>query len=98
MTEAPTTGRVVRVNVSPGGVPKLPVAEARVGRDGLDGDAHHHDTVHGGPHRAIAKQAYAVLEGMESFLLSSQRSQAIEPQAAYDRPQPMPREPLWLCE
>jgi MOSC domain-containing protein YiiM/GNAT superfamily N-acetyltransferase len=54
MTEAPTTGRVVRVNVSPGGVPKLPVAEARIGRDGLDGDAHQHDTVHGGPHRAVS--------------------------------------------
>ena len=46
-------GRVVQVNISPGGVPKLPVAEARVGRDGLAGDAHRHDAVHGGPHRAI---------------------------------------------
>ena len=62
MTEAPTTGRVVRVNVSPGGVPKLPVAEARVGRDGLDGDAHHHDTVHGGPHRAISLFAIEAIE------------------------------------
>src|SRR2546430_2225377 len=52
----------------------------------------------GRPHRASAEQAYVVLEAMESFLLSSQPSQAIEPQAAYDRPQPMPREPLWLCE
>ena len=52
----------------------------------------------GRPHRASAEQAYAVLEAMESFLLSSRRSQAIEPQAAYDRPQPMPPEPLWLCE
>ncbi len=46
-------GRVVHVNVSPGGVPKLPVAEARVGRDGLAGDGHDHDAVHGGPHRAV---------------------------------------------
>jgi len=47
-------GRVLQVNVSPGGVPKLPVAEASIGPDGIDGDAHHHDAVHGGPHRAIS--------------------------------------------
>ena len=46
-------GRVVRVNISPGGVPKGPVPSARVGRLGLEGDAHQHDGVHGGPHRAI---------------------------------------------
>src|SRR5690349_8342770 len=46
-------GRVLQVNISPGGVPKRPVAEGRVGVDGLEGDAHHHDAVHGGPHRAI---------------------------------------------
>ena len=55
-------GRVVQVNLSPGGVPKLPVAEARVGRDGLDGDAHHHDAVHGGPHRAVCLLASEVIE------------------------------------
>jgi len=47
-------GRVVQVNVSPGGVPKRPVATARVGPLGLDGDAHDHSWVHGGPHRAVA--------------------------------------------
>jgi MOSC domain-containing protein YiiM/GNAT superfamily N-acetyltransferase len=53
MTDRAATARVVQVNLSPGGVPKLPVDVARVGRDGLDGDAHDHDAVHGGPHRAI---------------------------------------------
>ncbi|HET9613380.1 MAG TPA: MOSC domain-containing protein [Candidatus Limnocylindrales bacterium] len=46
-------GRVLQVNVSPGGVPKLPVDEAWVGPLGLAGDRHHHDWVHGGPHRAV---------------------------------------------
>ena len=55
-------GRVLQVNVSPGGVPKLPVAEARVGRDGLDGDAHDHDAVHGGPHRAVCLLASEAIE------------------------------------
>jgi MOSC domain-containing protein YiiM/GNAT superfamily N-acetyltransferase len=62
MTSGARTGRVVQVNLSPGGVPKLPVAEARVGRDGLVGDAHHHDTVHGGPHRAVALLAIEAIE------------------------------------
>jgi len=44
---------VLQVNVSPGGVPKLPVGRAWVGRLGLDGDGHHARTVHGGPHRAV---------------------------------------------
>lgn len=47
------TGRVLRVNVSPGGVPKRSVPSARVGRLGLEGDAHDHFGVHGGPHRAV---------------------------------------------
>src|SRR5258706_7787855 len=55
-------GRVVQVNRSPGGVPKLPVAEARIGRHGLDGDAHHHDTLHGGPHRAVCLMAIEAIE------------------------------------
>lgn len=50
----PSAGRVVQVNVSPGGVPKLPVPRARVGRWGLEGDGHSEPTVHGGPHRAVA--------------------------------------------
>ncbi|HLO36169.1 MAG TPA: MOSC domain-containing protein, partial [Candidatus Deferrimicrobium sp.] len=55
-------GRVLHVNVSPGGVPKLPVAEARIGRDGLEGDAHAHDAVHGGPHRAVCLFASEAIE------------------------------------
>jgi MOSC domain-containing protein YiiM/GNAT superfamily N-acetyltransferase len=46
-------GRVVQVNVSRGGVPKLPVERAWVGWLGLDGDGHAEPTVHGGPHRAV---------------------------------------------
>ncbi|TAK01582.1 MAG: MOSC domain-containing protein [Chloroflexota bacterium] len=47
-------GRVAFVNVSPGGVPKLPVASAWVGRLGLDADAHDEpEPVHGGPDQAV---------------------------------------------
>ncbi len=50
----PQGGRILQVNVSPGGVPKLPVERAWVDRYGLDGDGHSEPTVHGGPHRAVA--------------------------------------------
>src|SRR3954454_12564644 len=55
-------GRVIQVNMSPGGVPKHAVAEARVGRLGLDGDGHDHDWVHGGPHRAVSLFAIEAIE------------------------------------
>jgi MOSC domain-containing protein YiiM len=46
-------GIVAQVNVSPGGVPKRPVAEAYVGPLGLAGDDHANKAVHGGPDRAV---------------------------------------------
>lgn len=49
----PLRGRLLAVHVSPGGVPKHPVDAAHVGRLGLAGDRQAHDTVHGGPHRAV---------------------------------------------
>lgn len=46
--------RVVSVNVSPGGVPKLPVPEQWVGRLGLVDDRHNEpEPDHGGPDQAV---------------------------------------------
>jgi MOSC domain-containing protein YiiM/GNAT superfamily N-acetyltransferase len=59
-------GRVLQVNVSPGGVPKLPVKRAWVGELGLDGDRHRHDTVHGGPHRAVALLGIEAIERVQA--------------------------------
>jgi len=47
------TGRVASLNRSNGGVPKLPVAEARATRDGLEGDRQRNRVHHGGPDRAL---------------------------------------------
>jgi MOSC domain-containing protein YiiM/GNAT superfamily N-acetyltransferase len=58
----PADGRVLQVNISPGGVPKQPVERAWVGPLGLDGDAHRHRTVHGGPHRAVALLGIEAIE------------------------------------
>lgn len=51
-------GRVHQVNVSRGGVPKVPVARAQVRRLGLDGDGHTEpEPDHGGPDRAVVLYA-----------------------------------------
>jgi MOSC domain-containing protein YiiM len=46
-------GRVVGLQRSGGGVPKLPVAEARVGTRGMEGDKQRKPFIHGGPTRAL---------------------------------------------
>jgi MOSC domain-containing protein YiiM len=46
-------GAVVQINVSPGGIPKYPIPEAHVSRMGVDGDAHAHPNIHGGPLKAL---------------------------------------------
>jgi len=46
-------GRIVQISISPGGVPKLPVAAARVTTEGVEGDAHRNRQHHGGPDRAV---------------------------------------------
>ena len=47
------TGRIVQINVSPGGVPKRAVPVARVTPAGIAGDGHRHRALHGGPDRAL---------------------------------------------
>jgi MOSC domain-containing protein YiiM/ribosomal protein S18 acetylase RimI-like enzyme len=59
-------GRVLQVNRSPGGVPKEPVPEARIGVLGLDGDRHRANTVHGGPIRAVCLLGIEVIERLEA--------------------------------
>ncbi len=66
MEQGSRAGTVVQVNVSPGGVPKLPVEHAYVGRFGLDGDGHSEPTVHGGPHRAVCLFALEVIERLRA--------------------------------
>ena len=52
---------MVSVNVSPGGVPKHPIAGARVGSVGLDGDSHV-SPKHGGPLKAVCLYAVEPIE------------------------------------
>ncbi len=55
----------MQVSVSAGGVPKLPVDRAWVGRLGLQGDGHRERTVHGGPHRAVCLFAMEAIERLQ---------------------------------
>ena len=47
------TGSIVQINVSPGGVPKRPIAEAEVTPEGIRGDSWAHPQIHGGPNQAL---------------------------------------------
>ncbi len=47
------TGSIVQVNISPGGVPKRPIAEAEVTLEGIRGDSWAHPQIHGGPNQAL---------------------------------------------
>ena len=59
------TGRIVSLNTSPGGVPKLPVAEAIVSVDGLAGDRQRDRRHHGGPDRAVSLYSLDVIEQLQ---------------------------------
>jgi MOSC domain-containing protein YiiM len=57
-------GTLAQVNVSNGGIPKLPVLVARVTPAGLDGDLQRNRKYHGGPDRAVciySEELYAWL-------------------------------------
>ncbi len=53
MDLAQPIGRIAQINISPGGVPKLPVPQAAIGPLGLAGDGHRNRRHHGGPTRAV---------------------------------------------
>jgi MOSC domain-containing protein YiiM len=59
-------GVLAQLNVSPGGIPKLPVLFAHVTRDGVAGDWQRNRKYHGGPDRAVclySEELYAELRG-----------------------------------
>jgi MOSC domain-containing protein YiiM len=47
------TGAIVQISFSRGGLPKRPVPEAVLTPLGLEGDAHAHPEIHGGPRQAL---------------------------------------------
>jgi MOSC domain-containing protein YiiM len=62
----PSTGLVVAVNVSRGGVPKLPIVGTRIRTLGLDGDGHADLKHHGGPLQAVCLYSVESIERVAS--------------------------------
>ena len=58
------TGTIVSINRSAGGVPKLPVREVFVSKNGLDGDGHRFH-MHGGPDKAVCVYAIEIIEKLQ---------------------------------
>ena len=48
-----TTGTIIQINVSRGGIPKLPIVEATLTPEGIRGDSWAHPRYHGGPKQAL---------------------------------------------
>ena len=58
-------GTIVQVNISRGGIPKLPIAEGIVTPLGVGGDSHSHPNIHGGRDKAIL---IITIEGIEELI------------------------------
>lgn len=57
-------GRLASINVSAGGVPKAPVAEASITAAGVAGDRQHDRRYHGGPDRAVSLYSLEAIEAL----------------------------------
>src|SRR5438270_180214 len=57
--------RVYQISVSQGGVPKLPVSEAKITTLGVVGDRQRHPDIHGGPERAVCLFSFEVIEALQ---------------------------------
>lgn len=58
------TGKLVAINRSGGGLPKLQVGEARITEAGLEGDQQRDTKIHGGPDRAVTLFSIEAIESM----------------------------------
>ena len=61
-----SVARVHQLSVSDGGVPKLPVDQAFITKDGLDGDRQRNRRVHGGPDRAVCLFSFELIEALRA--------------------------------
>ncbi|MBI2817584.1 MAG: MOSC domain-containing protein [Acidobacteria bacterium] len=57
-------GRIVSINRSDGGVPKLQVHQAMITESGLEGDRQANSKIHGGPDRAVLVYSWEVIEAL----------------------------------
>jgi MOSC domain-containing protein YiiM len=58
------TGRILQINVSRGGIPKLAIAEGNLTLEGFDGDSWAHPQIHGGREQAVLLIASEAIEAL----------------------------------
>jgi MOSC domain-containing protein YiiM len=61
------TGTLLQLNVSNGGMPKLPVLFARVTPGGVEGDRQRNKKYHGGPNRAVCLYSTELYDRLRSL-------------------------------
>ena len=61
----PPRGRVHAINVSNGGVPKLPKPSVRITAQGVEGDRQRDRRIHGGPDRAVLVYSLEQIESLQ---------------------------------
>lgn len=64
-TDGLTRGRLIRISVSRGGVPKRPVPRALLTSAGVEGDRQNDRRHHGGPDRAVCLYSLEVIEALQ---------------------------------
>ena len=57
---------VFQINVSDGGVPKLPVPDAYIGERGIEGDRQRNFKIHGGPDRAVCLYSLEQIQALQA--------------------------------
>ena len=62
----PTSGVIVQINVSLGGIPKRPIAAGMITPLGLEGDACAHPQIHGGPRQAVLLIAAETIDELKA--------------------------------
>ncbi len=65
MVNRPSYPHVHQISVSDGGVPKLPVGEAKVSEQGVSGDRQRNLKFHGGPDRAVCLYSLELIERLQ---------------------------------
>lgn len=67
MIEQPAAGVIVQINVSPGGIPKRPIAAGMITPLGLAGDSCAHPQIHGGPRQAVLLIAAETIDELKAL-------------------------------
>jgi MOSC domain-containing protein YiiM len=62
----PDSGWVASLNVSNGGVPKRPISEVRITRNGIEGDRQRDLRYHGGPERAVSMFSLERIQALQT--------------------------------